>query len=477
VATKKDLVEAHAFSRRRLVTAFVSGAPGGREVEPTRPGRALAAGLAVAVLVLAGAAVYGVLASPSTVDWSAEGLVSERETGVDYLVLRTADPDDGDATEVRPVANHTSALLVLGADVEATVAAREEIAERPRGAPIGIAGAPESPPDVGALVPSRWTACSGVAGEDPTGVRVQVSSSPGAVGVPDGFLLLRPETGGLRLVVPDGDGGAVGLDVADGSSADVVLDRVVGVTQAAAVTVPDAFADLFPAGAALDLASFDLTRADLDDPWPGRERSDDRGLAAAAEVGDLLEVDGTTYLATATGLRRLTPFERSAWRGLTAAETRTFEGLGALPDVPLEEMPATSWPDALPDGAAVVDGPACAVLLTGGEGADEPRVTVATTGAGGPASADGVALDDVARTVDPGAGALVRPAGDDAAPVLVDDRGVASPLGTGDEQDRLGYAGVAPATVPEAWLALFAAGDPLTVESARCPTGSCDPDA
>ena len=41
MATKKDLVEAHAFSRRRLVTAFVSGAPGGREVEPVRPGRVL----------------------------------------------------------------------------------------------------------------------------------------------------------------------------------------------------------------------------------------------------------------------------------------------------------------------------------------------------------------------------------------------------------------------------------------------------
>ena len=36
MATKKDLVEAYSFSRRRLVTAFLSGAPGGREV--THPG-------------------------------------------------------------------------------------------------------------------------------------------------------------------------------------------------------------------------------------------------------------------------------------------------------------------------------------------------------------------------------------------------------------------------------------------------------
>ena len=61
MATKKDLVEAHAFSRRRLVTAFVSGAPGGREVEPVRPGRVLIGGMALSVLLLAGAAIAGFL--------------------------------------------------------------------------------------------------------------------------------------------------------------------------------------------------------------------------------------------------------------------------------------------------------------------------------------------------------------------------------------------------------------------------------
>ena len=61
MATKRDLVEAHQFSRRRLITAFVSGAPGGREVEPARPGRALVGGLALALLVVAGGAVTGLI--------------------------------------------------------------------------------------------------------------------------------------------------------------------------------------------------------------------------------------------------------------------------------------------------------------------------------------------------------------------------------------------------------------------------------
>ena len=61
MASKRDLVEAHAFNRRRLVAAFVSGAPGGREVEPTRPARAVVVGAVLAVLVVGGAAIAGYL--------------------------------------------------------------------------------------------------------------------------------------------------------------------------------------------------------------------------------------------------------------------------------------------------------------------------------------------------------------------------------------------------------------------------------
>ncbi len=53
MSSKKDLVEAHSFNRRRLITAFVSGAPGGREVEPVRYGRTLVGGLVLALLIVA----------------------------------------------------------------------------------------------------------------------------------------------------------------------------------------------------------------------------------------------------------------------------------------------------------------------------------------------------------------------------------------------------------------------------------------
>jgi len=61
MATSKHLLEAHRFNRRRLVAAFLSGTPGSREVEPPRPARTVVAGLVLAVLVVAGAAIAGIL--------------------------------------------------------------------------------------------------------------------------------------------------------------------------------------------------------------------------------------------------------------------------------------------------------------------------------------------------------------------------------------------------------------------------------
>jgi hypothetical protein len=66
--TRRDLVEAQSFNRRRLVTAFLSGAPGGREVDPARPWRLVVGGVALAVLLTAGAGVSGVLARGNGVD-------------------------------------------------------------------------------------------------------------------------------------------------------------------------------------------------------------------------------------------------------------------------------------------------------------------------------------------------------------------------------------------------------------------------
>ena len=168
MATKKDLVEAYSFSRRRLVTAFLSGAPGGREVEPSRPGRTVVGGLALAVLLVAGAAIASVLASRTPEDWNQVGLVVTRgDQPATYVILEEHDPP-----ELIPVINITSAQLILGADVKATSVDQEVVDEQTPGIPIGILGAPQTLPRPKQFIETGWTACT----DDGVGIAVDVSN-------------------------------------------------------------------------------------------------------------------------------------------------------------------------------------------------------------------------------------------------------------------------------------------------------------
>ena len=57
MASTRDLVAAHVFTRERLVTAFVTGRCRNTGADPPRTGRAIAAGAAITVLMLGGAAI------------------------------------------------------------------------------------------------------------------------------------------------------------------------------------------------------------------------------------------------------------------------------------------------------------------------------------------------------------------------------------------------------------------------------------
>ena len=61
MATKKDLIEAQGFSRRRLLSAFTSGAPGGKELDPAKPLRAVAGGIALTAILILGGLFYSFL--------------------------------------------------------------------------------------------------------------------------------------------------------------------------------------------------------------------------------------------------------------------------------------------------------------------------------------------------------------------------------------------------------------------------------
>src|SRR5688500_14851561 len=203
MATKKDLVEAHAFSRRRLVTAFVSGAPGGREVEPVRPGRVLIGGIALSVLLLAGAAIAGFLLGRPPAQWLETGsFIISKDTGEQYVVLH-----GGDDPEIQRVPNYVSAQLLLG-DAELTPATVRDkyIREVRLGDDLGIEGAPASLPTADALVDDGWTACTAAG----AGITVVLEQEPHVEELSGSAFLVRSGSRLWLITTAPGVGGASG---------------------------------------------------------------------------------------------------------------------------------------------------------------------------------------------------------------------------------------------------------------------------
>lgn len=146
--TTKELIEAAADERRRLVRTVVSGP----DAEVRRPLRAVACSLGIALLTLVGAVLAGVLDRDVVVDLGSPGLIQVEETGEHYVVL------DGDPT-LRPVANLTSARLLLGSAPRVETVPERALDDAEIGPPVGIPGAPPVP-DRDRLSDDPWTVCA-----------------------------------------------------------------------------------------------------------------------------------------------------------------------------------------------------------------------------------------------------------------------------------------------------------------------------
>jgi type VII secretion protein EccB len=439
MSSKKDLVEAHAFNRRRLATAFVSGAPGGREVEPVRLGRAVVGGLVLAVMTVAGAAVAGFLKPTLPEDWKDQTLVIGKENGSRFVAL------DG---ELYPVINSTSARLLLE-DFKVTSVPVERIAEQSPGATIGIPGAPDVLPEPEQLVQTGWTACADIEGR----TRLRIHEETGARGVTDALVVRTVDdttyvvAGGYRYEVPEG-------------SHDSVL-RALGLDGREPWQVSGLWLDLFAQGE--PLGAFTV---------PGSGDRVPAGLGApdgVDTVGSVLRVNGQPYLLLRDGLKAMSEFAYTLYRSggagsrLPDEEASTGE-TSDMPEASEDPVPA-EWPSWLP-GEFGGDH-ACALLET--EPDEDATVTLAeaTTEAVVPAD------DGAARSVDvqPGHGAVVRTTGSGVEKVgttyLVDASGTHYGVGDSTDLELLGYAEVTPVPVPLPWADLLTSGPVLDRNRAR----------
>lgn len=446
MATKKDLIEAQGFSRRRLLSAFTGGAPGGKELDPAKPLRAVVAGVALTVGVILVGVFWGIMQPGLPGDWQNNRLIVATDTGARYVSVEGT---------LYPVINTASARLLIPAGefkvVRTDQAALDGI---PLGPAIGILGAPDDLPAPDALINSSWTACI----DDTAGAAVSLSSSPIAdVATGAGAVVQR---GDELFVIADGLRYAVSTE-----DANAVL-RAVGLGTSDILEVDGRWLNLFESGEELEPITLNAMGA----PVP------DTNLTA----GTIVHTQGTPaderYVALATGeLARLSPLAYQLYllgSGQDASEKEVSPAeTGDVPTVPY--IGGDDWPTSPLTPLAAGESP-CAVLT------DDAGTVLGATSAELPEERSGV-------DVKVGGGALVQvgAASDDAVgmAVLIDESGTAYaiPDATADQSAedaaggaiaQLGYTPEDVGRVSDAWIEYFAAGPALTTEAARESPGS-----
>ncbi|MFN3950655.1 type VII secretion protein EccB [Microbacterium sp.] len=436
MATKGDLIEAQNFSRRRLLTAFVSGAPGGKELQPTSPLRAVIAAIALTVIVVLVGVFYGLIRPGLPTGWENGKLVLVSDTGARFVTVEGT---------LHPVINTASARLLLPANEYGVISTDQAtLAGTPVGDTLGITGAPDELPPTSGLLNTGWSACV----SDDAALDVRISSAGAPSPATDRAVVVSVD--GILHVVQGERSFAVSSE-----DPDAVL-RAAGISALDPITVPATWLDLFTSGTALT----PITLKSYGEAVAGtslRVGQVVRQAGAAEDERFLVQTGGVLEALSPLAWQLYQLGSGSALKGevteVTAGEIRSLptatKGVG-------DEWPTTGF-------ETVATGQRPCAVLVGGEGqavtqlATQPTSTTVTPGV----------------RVDPSHGALVRAGGrgDQSASVLtlVDATGTAYPLpGATDETiARLGYSPADVGSIADGWTALLTTGPSLSESAAQ----------
>ncbi|MFI8190137.1 type VII secretion protein EccB [Streptomyces sp. NPDC085946] len=486
--SKRDQVQAHLFLMGRLASAMLRAEPDAPESPLGRTNRGAAIGVIVAVLVCAGAFVFGLIKPGGNDSWrSGENLIVDKQTGARYLYL------DG---RLRPVRNYASARLVTGGDIGVTTVGTSSLAGTPHGTPVGIPDGPEALPGTGDLDRAPWLVCSGVLPRT-TGVVTATTTLALGAGAP------RDVPGGRRL------GENEGVLVAGPDDATYLLwqgsrlrlderakaAEALGYGDVTPRPVSAAFLDAFPLGP-------DLAPAEV----PGRGDEGPELAGRSTRIGQLFKVGvpgsaARHHLLTREGLVPLTDTGATLLLGDPRTREKAYGGDAAtVATLGADTLAGHLAPEARNAQSAKLPAqpPAAVTVATGSVACAEVDSADSGVRVGAsvlPASALPRTVQAPAPEVEPGClkvdsiavragkGALVRALSASGSALgdttyLVTDEGVKYRLLSQEAVTALGYEGVEARTMPSPMLAMLPSGPDLTPEAAsegearvtlRCP--------
>ncbi|MCZ7413892.1 MULTISPECIES: type VII secretion protein EccB [unclassified Streptomyces] len=456
MATTRELAEAHAYENRRQATGLFRGADEALRDPRRRVNRALAGGVAMGVLIMAGFGIAGWLGGGRGPKLPQNGAVVVGGSGDRYVVSEGT---------VHPALNLASALLVGGGRV--TEVRQAALDEAPRGLPVGIPAAPDALPGEGDLSAAPWTVCTVPATDTERRARTYVyvalpEAAPASGTAPSATVLAQAPGGTLWLL----DSGRR-YRISEGVAATLGLQR------AQRVPLPDALLATVPEAPAIDTPEAD----------EGGEPAAELGVEAT--VGDVVHsdlngVNPQYYTVRPDGLVAVSELVYTLLRATDVAEHELTPVQAA--EAPRSDAPAPgdpAWPERLPDADRLDrNRPLCVTTPTGSAPGDAPWEAVVhlpgrlpePAGLSPVAPADGTTLGIVTGVyVQPGRGALVRAtasAGAGGTYTLVTDGGTAYPLATAEAVERLRYTPADAPTLPAAYVGLLPRGPVLDPRAA-----------
>jgi type VII secretion protein EccB len=433
VQSRRDHLHAYQFAAGRLASALVSGDPGTGEAPMRRSGLGSMFGVIAAALLVLVFVVYGLIAPVDDTSWKKAGaLVVEKETGNRYIYV---------GGMLHPTANYASALLMAGSDTAVRQVSRSSMADVPRGAPLGIAGAPDDVAQPSSLLTGAWTDCLRTGSHGGEALDFAPRS---ARDVPDDARVLAAGPDGTRYVLWRNTKYPV-----DGRSSLVAL----GLDTEQPVSAPSAWLDALPTGTTLAPARI-----------PGAGTGGGTLGGTAVRVGQLFRtvVSGADhfYVLRRDGVASLTATEAALLAAAPGGEDPrqvTPNDIAAV-HASSDDSLLHRIPDLLNAADATAgDGSALCLLRTVDDSGVRSRVVRET----------GRVTDAGTRVVVPPAHAVLavppkKPGDYDTPdPFLITDQGVKYPL-VGQAVDALGYGGITPRTLPDSTLDLIPTGPRLS---------------
>lgn len=437
---RREQVEAHSFLTGRITAAVLRTDPDAADRPLRRTTVGMAGGIGIALLVIAVVLIVTLFTGRSGESWRKPGtLIVDEDTGNRYLMV-------GD--RLRPVLNYASARLLIGGDPPVSSVNSEAMASVPKGAPIGIAGAPDSMPSPSAAA-QPWTVCADVRDGDPV-VGVTVGSMRGMTAAREEEALLVRAGGEMFLAW-------------QGTRLRIVeewVPRALGLDPSAAMRADSAWLNALPAGP--DLGAPPVERGGLGPVIAGQPTTVGQLVSAPDAVGD------TTFVVAENGLMPVTETVETLLTADPGAEQLPSFTLTPAQLTAQKVLPAPVWQAALPaKPPAAMDDTRVPCVQWKSE-----RVTLASVPSMGRSTRDsdptGISRDGrVADVVDvsPGAGHLARtrpaPGVPGAGLYLITEAGAKFPVASGDAAAALGFSVDTAELVPADLLALLPTGPVL----------------